>query len=352
MTRASNVVAPARGRDAPGRVRPLPRPKREDVEHQVGEVVGPLRLDVLARRSSTEWVEKLGRLSDEADEVYALFNNNRDDFAPRSAVDPARPSRRGRHPGHRRHRAAAADADALLTTVAPVRVLSVTHGPSVPGGVFDEAVEAAGHILERWSVPDGANARPGRELRRGHGLRRLDAPRPGRPLRLARERGGVPARTSSPREVPVFGVCLGAQMLARAAGATVEAGERTRDRMARRLAHPRRARTTPCSATLPPTATVFQWHHYTFEIPPGGIELARSEICTQAFRLADQPAWGIQFHAEVTLPMVDRVGRRRTRTSSRCPPAELRAESEGRIEQSNAQGRALADAFLREAASR
>ena len=33
-----------------------------------------------------EWVEPLGRLSDEADEVYALFNNNRDDFAPRSAA--------------------------------------------------------------------------------------------------------------------------------------------------------------------------------------------------------------------------------------------------------------------------
>jgi uncharacterized protein YecE (DUF72 family) len=33
-----------------------------------------------------EWVEKLGSLTDEADEVYAMFNNNRDDFAPRSAV--------------------------------------------------------------------------------------------------------------------------------------------------------------------------------------------------------------------------------------------------------------------------
>ncbi len=33
-----------------------------------------------------EWVEKLGRLSEDADEVYALFNNNRDDFAPRSAL--------------------------------------------------------------------------------------------------------------------------------------------------------------------------------------------------------------------------------------------------------------------------
>lgn len=33
-----------------------------------------------------EWVERLGRLSGEADEVYAMFNNNRDDFAPRSGA--------------------------------------------------------------------------------------------------------------------------------------------------------------------------------------------------------------------------------------------------------------------------
>ena len=32
-----------------------------------------------------EWVRPLGRLAEEADEVYAMFNNNRDDFAPRSA---------------------------------------------------------------------------------------------------------------------------------------------------------------------------------------------------------------------------------------------------------------------------
>jgi uncharacterized protein YecE (DUF72 family) len=33
-----------------------------------------------------EWVERIERLSGEADEVYAMFNNNRDDFAPRSAA--------------------------------------------------------------------------------------------------------------------------------------------------------------------------------------------------------------------------------------------------------------------------
>ncbi len=34
----------------------------------------------------SDWVPELGRLAGEADEVYAMFNNNRDDFAPRSAL--------------------------------------------------------------------------------------------------------------------------------------------------------------------------------------------------------------------------------------------------------------------------
>jgi len=39
-----------------------------------------------AEEELAEWAEELGRLSRAAEEVYALFNNNRDDFAPRSAM--------------------------------------------------------------------------------------------------------------------------------------------------------------------------------------------------------------------------------------------------------------------------
>jgi uncharacterized protein YecE (DUF72 family) len=39
-----------------------------------------------SREELEEWVDRLDRLSGEADEVYAMFNNNRDDFAPRSAA--------------------------------------------------------------------------------------------------------------------------------------------------------------------------------------------------------------------------------------------------------------------------
>ena len=45
--------------------------------------------------------------------------------------------------------------------------------------------------------------------------------------------------------------------------------------------------------------TVFEWHSWSFELPPGAIPLARSPVGLQAFRL--EPAvWGLQFHAEAT----------------------------------------------------
>ena len=40
---------------------------------------------VYAEDDLAEWVAPLARLAEGAEEVYAMFNNNRDDFAPRSA---------------------------------------------------------------------------------------------------------------------------------------------------------------------------------------------------------------------------------------------------------------------------
>jgi hypothetical protein len=79
-------------------------------------------------------------------------------------------------------------------------------------------------------------------------------------------------------------------------------------------------------------------------------ELARSPICTQAFKLDDRPGWAIQFHAEVTLAMLD-AWVEEDPDELPMPALELRAESERVIGRSNAQGRWLADAFLREAAA-
>jgi uncharacterized protein YecE (DUF72 family) len=85
MTRASNVVARHAFATHPvayvrfhGRNEKTWNIKAEKSSERFDWMYSPEELE--------EWVPKLRRLSAEAEEVYALFNNNRDDFAPRSAV--------------------------------------------------------------------------------------------------------------------------------------------------------------------------------------------------------------------------------------------------------------------------
>lgn len=226
-----------------------------------------------------------------------------------------------------------------------MRVLSVTHGPSVPGGVFEDEVEESGHTLERWSVPDGGSPDPAASYDAVMAFGGAAHPdEDDRFAWLAHEEEFL--KEVLAERVPVFGVCLGAQMLARAAGARVgPAPEPEIGWYEVELTDG--GRDDPVLGVLPERATVFQWHSYTFEIPAGGTELARSEVCTQAFRLA-HPAWGIQFHAEVTLPMVTSWIEEDPHELL-APAEQVLAESRGRIAASNELGRALCGAFLREA---
>ena len=190
-------------------------------------------------------------------------------------------------------------------------------------------------MLERWLVPEGGS--PDRAASYDAVMVFGGSQHPDQDDRfgwLGREEEFL--REVLAEEVPVFGVCLGAQMLARAAGASVgpasapEIGwldvSLTADGAA-----------DPVLGVLPARATVFQWHHYTFTLPPGGRALADSELCLQAFRLDGQPAWGIQFHAEVTAAMVS--GWVEEDPGDLPMPAdELRAETEARIAQSNSPG--------------
>ena len=98
--------------------------------------------------------------------------------------------------------------------------------------------------------------------------------------------------------VPVIGLCLGAQLLTRAAGGEVHRSDPSEVGWVAG-ARERAAGADPVLADVPETFMAMQWHHYACDLPPGAVELARNPTCLQAFRLGEA-AWGTQFHIEVT----------------------------------------------------
>jgi GMP synthase (glutamine-hydrolysing) len=105
--------------------------------------------------------------------------------------------------------------------------------------------------------------------------------------------------------VPILGVCLGAQLLADAAGGEVRRASRPEIGWSDVLLEPA-GETDPVTRDLPPRFEAFSWHSYEALPPAGSLALAASDVCTQAFRLPGRLAWGIQFHAEVDAATAER----------------------------------------------
>ena len=107
------------------------------------------------------------------------------------------------------------------------------------------------------------------------------------------------------RDVPVLGICLGAQLIAKTLGAEVyrnpekEIGwydvSPTDD-----------ASGDPLLLPLQKTEKIFQWHGETFDMPRSARHLAYSFLCAnQAYRYGAK-VYGFQFHMEVDEPMIHR----------------------------------------------
>ena len=117
---------------------------------------------------------------------------------------------------------------------------------------------------------------------------------------LAREMEWI--REAVAQRQPVLGICLGAQLIARAMGATVRSN-RAKEIGWYELRFSEAAAEDPLFQGLS-REIVFHWHGETFDLPPGAELLASSELCrNQAFRLGDH-AYALQFHLEVTPDMI------------------------------------------------
>jgi len=106
------------------------------------------------------------------------------------------------------------------------------------------------------------------------------------------------------RELPLLGICLGAQLLAKSLGARVYPNG-VKEIGWYQLELTPAAADDPLLAGSRPVETVFQWHGDTFELPARAVHLAQTRLCRhQAFRHGPC-AYGLQFHIEMTPEMVD-----------------------------------------------
>jgi GMP synthase-like glutamine amidotransferase len=231
-----------------------------------------------------------------------------------------------------------------------MRVLSIVHQADAASGVFADAVAEGGHELDEWLVsrreaPPAPVEEYGAVLVFGGAMHVDQEDRYG----WLRDELELLCDLHA-RDVPLLGVCLGGQLLARALDAPV-----------RRMPSPEvgwfDVRLTPEAADdpvfggLPERFCSFQWHSYRFELPANAVPLARNDRCLQAFR-AGGSAWGIQFHAEVTAASVEDWARTsKPKDDGAVDLPRLVAESRERMAEWNAFGKELCGRFL-EVASR
>lgn len=130
--------------------------------------------------------------------------------------------------------------------------------------------------------------------------------------------------------IPVLGICLGSQLIAKAFGASVYRGPKKEIGFYSDL--------EPSSGSglfsgFKSPFTAFHWHGDTFDLPEGAVRLARSkEYQNQAFQI--RSAVGLQFHLEVDEGMVSLWLDRAGANLGRIPyidPEKIRSEVDEKI---------------------
>jgi GMP synthase (glutamine-hydrolysing) len=107
-------------------------------------------------------------------------------------------------------------------------------------------------------------------------------------------------RDAARRKLPTFGSCWGHQIIARALGGEVIHDSDRAELGCLEVELTAAGREDPLFQRFPPRFKANMGHHdRVATLPPGAVELARNDQPHQAFRLADAPVYGTQFHSEL-----------------------------------------------------
>ena len=176
------------------------------------------------------------------------------------------------------------------------RILVAQNGPGGPIGVLGPPLFEAGHELEVWHAPSDGRAPDVRNYAALVVLGGLANPDQDRWLPwIGEERRLLHAALE--HDVPALGHCLGAQLLAQAAGGGAPFLGHL-DLGWREVELTREGAADPVVSALPRRFPGFQWHRYGLQPPADAAVLAGGPLGPQAFRVGRQ-AWGLQFHLEV-----------------------------------------------------
>ena len=185
------------------------------------------------------------------------------------------------------------------------RLLVFQHVPHEILGTFDPLLKAAGFRIRYVNFGRTPDAEP--NVEKYDGLIVL-----GGPMCIS-QRENYPhldteieaIRDAMELQLPILGICLGAQLIAAALHARVHRNP-VKEIGWYDVSPTEEGSKDPLFRFFGGNEKIFQWHGDTFEIPHGAVHLATSPDCAnQAFRYGDR-VYGLQFHLEVDGPLIER----------------------------------------------